>query len=78
LFTTTAVEAGSWPWSIRRRIARLAAVKAGPTLQFHDNGRPKELVLASSYLVAGRQYERGTFLRFDRDGRLVLAHQSLM
>jgi hypothetical protein len=46
-------------------------VKAGPGLAFHDNGRPRELILARSHSVGGRQYERGTFLRFDRDGQLI-------
>jgi len=45
-------------------------VKAGPGLAFHDNGRPRELILARSHSIAGRRYQRGTFLRFDRDGQL--------
>ena len=49
-------------------------VKAGaPALKFHDNGRPGELILARDYAVAGRRYERGTFLRFDWDGRVIYA-----
>ncbi len=49
-------------------------VKAGaPALKFHENGRPGELILARDYAVAGRRYERGTFLRFDWDGRVIYA-----
>ena len=47
-------------------------VKAGATpLAFHDNGRPRELILARSHAVSGRRYDSGTLLRFDRDGRLI-------
>src|SRR5437016_4203611 len=47
-------------------------VKAGsPPLAFHDNGRPRELILARSHAVSGRRYDSGTLLRFDRDGRLT-------
>ena len=47
-------------------------VKAGaPPLAFHDNGRPRELILARSHAVSGRRYDSGTLLRFDRDGGLI-------
>lgn len=47
-------------------------VKAGaPGLAFHDNGRLGELTLARSHAILGRRYDAGTFLRFDRDGRLI-------
>ena len=47
-------------------------VKAGaPPLALHDNGRPRELILARSHAVSGRRYDSGTLLRFDRDGRLT-------
>jgi hypothetical protein len=49
-------------------------VKAGaPELKFHDNGRLSELILARDHVDAGRRYEGGTRLRFDRDGRVIYA-----
>jgi hypothetical protein len=49
-------------------------VKAGaPELKFHDNGSLGELILARDHVVGGRRYERGTRLRFDRDGRVIYA-----
>jgi hypothetical protein len=49
-------------------------VKAGaPALKFHENGRLGELKLARDHAVAGRRYERGTFLRFDWDGQVIYA-----
>ena len=49
-------------------------VRAGaPQLKFHDNGRLGELTLARDHTVAGRRYERGTFLRFDWDGQVIYA-----
>jgi hypothetical protein len=50
------------------------SVRAGaPALKFHHNGRPGELMLARDHAVAGRRYERGTFLRFDWDGQVIYA-----
>jgi hypothetical protein len=48
-----------------------AGVAGAPELKFHDNGRLGELILARDHVVAGRRYERGTRLRFDRDGRVI-------
>ncbi len=42
-------------------------------LNFHQNGRLASAVLAREHVVAGQRYERGTLLRFDRDGSLVYA-----
>jgi hypothetical protein len=47
-------------------------VKAGvPALAFDDNGRLRELALARSHSISGRRHDRGTFLRFDREGQLI-------
>lgn len=47
-------------------------VRAGtPELKFHGNGRVCEATLARSQVVSGRRYDRGTLLRFDRDGQLI-------
>jgi len=40
-------------------------------LNFHPNGRLASVVLARSHSVAGQGYDRGTLLRFDRDGQLI-------
>jgi hypothetical protein len=42
-------------------------------LNFHQNGRLASAVLAREHVVAGQRYERGTLLRFDRDGWLIYA-----
>jgi hypothetical protein len=42
-------------------------------LNFHQNGRLASAVLAREHVVAGQRYERGTLLRFDRDGWLIHA-----
>jgi hypothetical protein len=43
-------------------------------LTFHQNGAPRGC-LAREHIVAGQRHERGTLLRFDRDGRLIYAQQ---
>jgi hypothetical protein len=48
-------------------------VQAGGMLEFFENGRPRTMVLARSHAIVGKQYERGTLLRFDRDGHLIYA-----
>lgn len=47
--------------------------RAGSRLEFYENGRPKQVVLARSYPVLGKRYEPGTLLQFDREGQLVYA-----
>jgi hypothetical protein len=47
-------------------------VKAGQ-VEFYDNGRPRQLVLARGHAVAGTQYGSGMLLRFDWDGQLLFA-----
>ena len=42
-------------------------------LNFHQNGRLASAVLAREHVVAGQRYERGTLLRFDREGWLIHA-----
>ncbi|HWN50811.1 MAG TPA: hypothetical protein VNO18_13505 [Xanthobacteraceae bacterium] len=51
----------------------IPAKSGAEELKFHDNGRLRELRLARSHSVAGRCYDRGTLLRFDRDGHLIYA-----
>jgi hypothetical protein len=51
----------------------IPAKSGAEELKFHDNGRLRELRLARSHSVAGRCYDRGTLLRFDRDGQLIYA-----
>jgi len=46
-------------------------------LNFHQNGRLASAVLAREHVVAGQRYERGTLLRFDRDGWLIYAQPYL-
>jgi hypothetical protein len=46
-------------------------------LNFHQNGRLASAVLAREHVVAGRRYERGTLLRFDRAGWLIYAQPYL-
>jgi hypothetical protein len=48
-----------------------------PALNFHQNGRLASAVLAREHVVAGQRYERGTLLRFDRDGWLIYAQPYL-
>jgi|SRR5215831_14340973 len=48
-------------------------VQRGPGLEFYENGRPRQLVLARSQSVMGRRFEKGTLLLFDREGRLIHA-----
>jgi hypothetical protein len=48
-------------------------VQAGGELEFYENGQPRTMVLARSHAILGKRYERGTLLRFDRDGQLVYA-----
>jgi hypothetical protein len=40
-------------------------------VNFHSNGRLSSAVLARNHSVSGRQYGKGTLLRFDRDGQLI-------
>ena len=46
-------------------------------LNFHQNGCLASAVLAREHVVAGQRYERGTLLRFDRDGWLIYAQPYL-
>ncbi len=46
-------------------------------LNFHQDGRLASAVLAREHVVVGQRYERGTLLRFDRDGRLIYAQPCL-
>jgi hypothetical protein len=46
-------------------------------LNFHQNGRLASAVLAREHVVAGQRHERGTLLRFDRDGWLIYAQPHL-
>jgi hypothetical protein len=39
-------------------------------LNFHPNGRLAAAVLARSHVIAGRRYDRGTRVCFDRDGHV--------
>ena len=49
-------------------------VKAGAeALKFYDDGRLRELRLARSHMIAGRRYDGGTLVRFDRDGQVIYA-----
>jgi hypothetical protein len=49
-------------------------VKAGAeALKFYDDGRLRELRLARSHVIAGRRYDGGTLVRFDRDGQVIYA-----
>jgi hypothetical protein len=74
---------GTWAYFVEGRLRSVMLqedmdidgipVQAGPGVEFHDNGRPRRLVLARSHSVLGRRYEKGTLLQFDRDGQLVYA-----
>jgi hypothetical protein len=46
-------------------------------VNFHRNGRLASAVLAREHIVAGQRYERGTLLRFDKDGWLIHAEPYL-
>ena len=49
-------------------------VKAGAeALKFYDDGRLRELRLARSHVIAGRRYDGGTLVRFDRDSQVIYA-----
>jgi hypothetical protein len=42
-------------------------------LNFHPNGRLAAVVLARNHVIAGRRYDGGTLMRFDRDGQVIYA-----
>ena len=42
-------------------------------LNFHPNGRLAAAVLARNHVIAGRRYDGGTLVHFDRDGQVIYA-----
>jgi len=42
-------------------------------LNFHPNGRLAAAVLAREHVIAGRRYDEGTLVHFDRDGQVIYA-----
>jgi hypothetical protein len=48
-------------------------VQAESPVEFYENGKPKQLVVARTCSVRGRPYEGGTLLQFDSEGNVSYA-----
>jgi hypothetical protein len=48
-------------------------VQAGSPIEFYENGKPKQVVLARTCSVLGKHYARGTLLQFEPDGNVSYA-----